>query len=483
MEATVPSPLHASAKETLKDLEAPFRAQPNSIDETGISFGQLLDLTVKTIYYGGRPSAREISKAMALPFNVQDALLVFLKREQFIEVVGSGGLGEQEYQYALSEKGTERALEALERNAYVGATPIPFDEYVDLTMEQSVRKIRVDAEGVDRALHDLVLNPTTRDLVGPAVNSGRSMLLYGDPGNGKSSIAKGIGRMLKGNVLIPYAVDVGGQTIRVYDPRVHTAIDEAEEAEEADEERRGINGYVSQRPERRRDARWVVAKRPLIITGGELTLADLELKYSPASKFYIAPVQMKANSGILVIDDFGRQLVAPKELLNRWIVPMEARVDHLSLLSGETIEIPFELLLVFSTNIPPQQLGDEAFFRRIRHKIEVGDPDEAAFLKIMHLVCDAKNVPYEEEAGHYIIERYYRPKNRNLRGVHPRDIVDLLIDISIFQNREPECTRELIDLACASYFIDDRQDIEAARKTAEKAQNEAPPTDGMARAS
>jgi hypothetical protein len=285
--------------------------------------------------------------------------------------------------------------------------------------------------------------------------------------------------MLKGRVLIPYAIDVGGQTIRVFDPRVHFPVDEEEE-EDVDDERRGANGYTTQRPERRRDARWVLAKRPLIITGGELTLADLELKFSQASKFYIAPVQMKANSGILVIDDFGRQLVAPKELLNRWIVPMEARVDHLSLLSGETIEIPFELLLVFSTNIPPQQLGDEAFFRRIRHKIEVGDPDEEAFLKIMRLVCTAANVPYEEAAGHYIIERYYRPKSRNLRGVHPRDLIDLVLDISSFQKREPQCSRELIDLACASYFIDDRKEYEEENR-ARKGQ--ATGDDGVALAS
>ncbi len=399
MEATAPSQLRVAAKETSKDLDAPFRPQPNSVEETGISFGQMLDLAVKTIYYGGRPSARDISRAHGAALQRgRDQLLAFLKREQFIEVVGSGGLGEQEYQYALSEKGTERAMEALERNAYVGPTPIPFEEYVDVTREQSVRQIRVDAEAVDaRPARPGAEHDDAQTWSGPAVNSGRSMLLYGDPGNGKSSIAKGIGRMLRGRVLIPHAIDVGGQTIRVFDPRVHFPADGTEEDEEETEgDRRGANGYASQRPERRRDARWVVAKRPLIITGGELTLADLELKYSAASKFYIAPVQMKANSGILVIDDFGRQLVAPKELLNRWIVPMEARVDHLSLLSGETIEIPFELLLVFSTNIPPQQLGDEAFFRRIRHKIEVGDPDEEAFLKIMRLVCAANNVPYEE---------------------------------------------------------------------------------------
>jgi hypothetical protein len=205
--------------------------------------------------------------------------------------------------------------------------------------------------------------------------------------------------------------------------------------------------------------RWVVAKRPLIITGGELTLADLELKYSPASKFYIAPLQVKANCGILVIDDFGRQLAAPKELLNRWIVPMEARVDHLSLLSGETIEIPFELLLVFSTNIPPHQLGDEAFFRRIRHKIEVGDPDEAMFLRILKMVCDKNAIPYATEAGRYLIERYYKPTARHFRGVHPRDIVDLLLDISSFQGRQPDFSPEWVDLACASYFIEERNDF------------------------
>lgn len=463
MEATTtPSPIHRG-NEMSVDEQAPFRGQPNSVEETGISFGQLLDLAIKTIYYTGRPSAREVSEAMALPFNVVDSLLSFLKREQFLEVVGSSGLGEQQYQYALSEKGTERATEALERNAYVGPTPVPFEDYVQVVKQQSVRRIRVNADVVDEALSDLVLNPITRNLVGPAVNSGRSMLLYGDPGNGKSSIAKGIGRMLKGNVLVPYAVDVSGQTIRVFDPRVHAPA--GGEESETDERR---NGLAPQRPERRRDQRWVVTKRPLIITGGELTLADLELKYSPASKFYIAPVQMKANCGILVVDDFGRQLAAPKELLNRWIVPMEARVDYLSLLSGETIEIPFELLLVFSTNIPPNQLGDEAFFRRIRHKIEVGDPDEESFLKIMRLVCSANNVPYEEEAGNYIIQRYYRPKGRNLRGVHPRDIIDLLMDISSFQGREPECSREMIDLACASYFIDDRQGLTAIEASPEE---------------
>ena len=438
-------------------LDVPFQPQPNNVDETGIGFGQLIDLCVKTIYYGGRPSAREISEALALPFNVVETVLAFLKREKYVETVGSVGIGEQQYQYALTEKGNDKSAEALDRNQYVGAAPVPYEEYVEVVGLQSVRKLKVDAAIVDDALSGLVLNKTTRSLVGPAVNSGRSILLYGDPGNGKSSIAKGIGRMLRGHVLIPFAVDVGGKTIRVYDPRIHQALPQ----DSAEGNRRENGFHIQGKAERRRDLRWVICKRPLIMTGGELTLADLDLKYSPQSKFYIAPLQMKANCGVLVVDDFGRQLVQPKELLNRWIVPMENRIDYLSLLSGETIELPFELLLVFSTNIPPHQLGDEAFFRRIRHKIEVGDPDEAAFLEIMQLVCAANGMEYSPEGGRYIIDRYYRPKNRHFRGVHPRDILDLLMDISSFEGRRPEFTTEWIDLACASYFIDDRHDAAA----------------------
>jgi hypothetical protein len=426
--------------------QVPFRPQPNTVEETGIGLGQLIDLCVKTIYYEGRPSARQLSDHMALSFNVLESVLSFLKREKYLEVVGSSGIGEQQYHYALTDKGLEKAAEALDRNQYVGPAPVPYDVYVEVVMEQSVRRMRVDAEVVDRALADLVLSSTTHSLVGPAVNSGRSMLLYGDPGNGKSSIAKGIGRMLHGDVLIPHALDVGGQTIRVFDPRVHVPVETGDVVP--------ISSIA--RVEQKRDQRWVQCRRPLIMTGGELTLADLELKYSPQSRFYIAPLQMKANCGILVIDDFGRQLVQPKELLNRWIIPMESRVDYLSLLSGETIQLPFELLLVFSTNIPPQNLGDEAFFRRIRHKIEVGDPDEASFLRILELTCEHNRLPYDAAGGRYLIERYYRPKARHFRGVHPRDIVDLIVDISSFEKRPPAFTPEWIDLACASYFIEDR---------------------------
>jgi predicted ATPase with chaperone activity len=327
---------------------------------------------------------------------------------------------------------------------------VPFERYVEVVLEQSVRKIRVDGQVVDKALSDLVLNNTTRNLVGPAVNSGRSILLYGDPGNGKSSIAKAISNMLPGHILVPHAVDINGQTVKVFDPRVHKEI-----AGTRDDERRMETSFAAPaNGERRRDMRWAVCSRPVIMVGGELTLADLELRYSPQAKFYIGSLQVKANCGILVVDDFGRQLVQPKELLNRWIVPMENRVDHLTLLSGDTVEIPFECLLVFSTNLPPHSLGDEAFFRRIRHKIEVGDPDEQSFLQILQMVCGARNIPYSPEGGRYLVEKWYRPNARHFRGCQPRDITDLLMDIASFQGSAPAFTPEWIDLACSSYFID-----------------------------
>jgi energy-coupling factor transporter ATP-binding protein EcfA2 len=432
----------------------PFVPQPQNVQETGLDFGLLLDLCIKWIYYSGRPMARDLAARMALPFYIVEELLDFMKEQQYCEVVGSdSGLGQQTYRYSLSVKGTNKAEEVLRRGQYVGPAPIPFDQYLSVLGQQSVRDLSVDRGMVERALADLVLSETTVDAIGPAINSSKSVLIYGDSGNGKSTIASAIGAMLPGRVLIPYALEVYGQIVKVFDPRLH-----AEIQDDFPLEKREHEVPVTVARERRRDRRWAVTRRPLIIAGGELTLADLELRFNPVSKLYVAPFQVQANGGVLVIDDFGRQLVEPRELLNRWIVPMDRAWDHLTLHTGETIQVPFEVLLIFSTNLPPAELGDEAFFRRIRHKVEVPDPSRADFIEILRRVCQAKGMDYDGEIVDHMVEEYYVKAGRPFRGCHPRDIVELVEDIAAFTGRERALTRELVDVACRSYFVDLTQD-------------------------
>ncbi len=430
--------------------DPPFVPQPQNVEQTGLDFGLLLDLCVKCIYYSGRPMARDLAAQMALPFYIVDELLDFLKREQYCEIVGSdGGLADQGYRYALTAKGTEKAEEVLRRGQYVGAAPIPFDQYVDILGQQSVGALSVDRATVERALSDLVLTEATLDSIGPAINSSKSVLIYGNSGNGKSTIAAAIGNMLPGRVLIPYALEVHGQIVKVFDPRLHVDV----QVDLAFNRRRQEMPVTANR-ERRRDRRWAVARRPLVMAGGELTMADLELRFNPVSRFYVAPLQVQANSGVLVIDDFGRQLLEPRELLNRWIVPMDKGWDHLSLHTGESIEIPFDVLLFFSTNLSPAQLGDEAFFRRIRHKVDVADPTRENFVEILRRVCSAKGMEYNQEVVDYLVDEYYLRAGRGFRGCHPRDIVELIDDIASFTGRVPALTRDLVDMACHSYFVD-----------------------------
>ncbi|HET6615949.1 MAG TPA: ATP-binding protein [Dehalococcoidia bacterium] len=435
-----------------EEQAAPFIPQPQTVEETGLDFSVVLDLVVKAIYFGGRPAARQIAAQLALPFPVIDEVLAFMKREQMAEVVGSSGMGEQLYQYSLSQKGAEKAEEALNRNQYVGAAPVPFELYLEVLQRQSIRAMRVPPETVDASVSHLVIDNEVVEALGPAVNSGRSMLLYGGSGNGKSTITNAIGRMLPGEVLIPYAVELNGTIIKVFDPRVHHEIPGDQQAD-----RRSPDPSMAG-TERRRDRRWVVSRRPMISVGGELTLKELELRYSPQSQFYIAPIQWKANSGILIVDDFGRQMIQPKELLNRWIVPMEERVDHLSLHTGDMVEVPFDVLLIFSTNLHPSQLGDEAFFRRIRHKIHIPDPSQEQFLEILARVCQQREMPLEPEAALYLVDQYYGRTGRGFKGCHPRDIAELVADICLYNGEQPMFTRKFLDAACHSYFVEQNAD-------------------------
>jgi predicted ATPase with chaperone activity len=445
---TAPGVASFNGSRAIESQPAPFVPQPQTVEETGLDFSTILDLVVKSIYFAGRPSARQIAAQLALTFPVVDEIVTFMKREQLAEVVGSAGVGEQLYQYALSSKGYEKAEEALNRNQYIGPAPVPFEMYLEVLKLQSIRSMRVTPETVERAISHLVLADGVRAALGPAVNSSRSMLLYGGSGNGKSTITTAIGRMLPGEVLIPYAIDINGTIIKLYDPRIHQEIPADQQA---DRRAQSFDGAAAM--ERRRDRRWVVARRPMITAGGELQLKDLELQYSQQSHFYIAPLQWKANSGILIVDDFGRQMIQPKELLNRWIVPMEERVDHLSLHTGDIVEVPFDVLLIFSTNLHPSQLGDEAFFRRIRHKIEIPDPTQEQFLEILSRVCQQREVPLDPAAANRLIDTYYHRPGRGFKGCHPRDILDLVVDICQYHGETPVFSGRYLDQACHSYFV------------------------------
>jgi predicted ATPase with chaperone activity len=410
---------------------------PTSIKETGLALGFLTDLALKIMYFEGNLSGYELAERMKLPFpGVVDQALDFLKREQLCEVKGAGGFAEAAYQYAISEKGRAMGREALDRSQYAGPAPVTLEAYTEGIRRQPLDKVVVHQRTMRQALAHLVINEDTFARLGPAVNSGRSIFLFGHPGNGKTVIAEGIGRMMLSDAIyIPYAIEVGGQVVSVFDSVNHIEADSPSESQS-------------------HDPRWVYVRRPVIATGGELTLETLDLVYDETNKYYEAPFQMKANGGMLLIDDFGRQQARPRDLLNRWIVPLEKRVDYLTLHTGRKIEIPFDVLIIFSTNLAPRDLVDEAFLRRIRHKIEIKDPSWDEYRQIFHRVCEAKDIPYDDRGLAYLIQEHYLKLGRPVRACHPRDIVDQLADIARYLNVPATLSQDLIDWACEAYFVE-----------------------------
>lgn len=426
--------------------------QPGSIAETGLSMGFLTDLILKVIYFNGNITGQKLEEVTKLPFlNVIDKVLEFLKLEEYVDIVGAeGGFSERAFQYIITSKGRLKVHEVIDRSQYAGPAPVPLDQYVAMIGHQTIGDMIINRQAIRQAFNSLVISERMLDKIGPAANSARSLFLYGPPGNGKTTIAEGISNLLEGNILIPYAVEIDGQIIKIFDPLNHKVVAQPTTNSSLPA---GSSGKPLEGPTIITDARWIVCKRPQVVVGGELILEQLELIFDPIAKVYEAPFQLKANGGLFLIDDFGRQKCRPQDLLNRWIVPLEKKVDYLALQTGKKIAVPFDVLIVFSTNLSPKDLVDDAFLRRIRHKIEVPNPSPNEFREIFKLVCKAKSIPYSDDGLRYLIQEHYMKTGRELRACHPRDLCDQILDEAKYRGTPPSLTKELIDRACEAYFV------------------------------
>jgi hypothetical protein len=421
---------------------------PTTVSETGLSTSFLFETVLRALYNRGRLTGTQIGNELRLNYSVLAPLLPMMRKQLLIDIVGQKGQGDAGFEYEIKPpKGSLALQDALDKTTYSGPCPVPFDDYIETVSAQTIKNLVVTRRSIQRAFQDLVITPEVYNEFGPAINSAASIFLFGFPGNGKTAIAERITRLMGDDIYVPYAVEANGQIIKVFDPIVHTKIDSPREE--------GLQALYLK--ETMWDERYVKIKRPTIVTGGELTMTMLDLKYNPIGKFYEAPLQMKANGGIFMIDDFGRQQVRAMDLLNRWIVPLEKRYDYLTTVQGTKIEVPFDELLIFSTNLDPTQLADEAFLRRIKFKIEVRDPTEHQWRQIWHLVCRGRQIDYDDAGIDYLVEKWYKPTNRPFRMCQPRDILEQMFSIAKYNMERVTFTPDLIDAGCTTYFVSNEQ--------------------------
>jgi hypothetical protein len=406
---------------------------PETLEATGLIVPLVEDHLIRLVYFGQQATGAELASMCGVPYIAIQPLIRDLVRDHVMEIVGQKALIEAGYRYTLAPKGRERADEALQRTWYRGPLPVPLDRYVEAIGAQTIRDLVIRRDALRSAFSDLVISEEFLDRIGPAVNAASSIFMYGAPGNGKTAVAERITAMIGGAIFIPHAVEVDGSIIMLFDELNHSPLPVPDG--------------------RRFDARWQRIKRPVVIAGGELTLTSLDLIWNDVGKFYEAPLQMKASGGSFLIDDFGRQLVRPVDLLNRWIVPLEKRVDYLTLVTGKKLEIPFDQILMFSTNLNPADLTDEAFQRRVRFRIPVDDPTVDQFCEVFQAVCKSKGVPFNFESFNWLIDTWWRPHNRPFRMVQPRDLVNQLIAIAKYLDRAPSMEPDLLNWACKSLFV------------------------------
>ncbi|AGC45246.1 hypothetical protein MYSTI_03940 [Myxococcus stipitatus DSM 14675] len=376
----------------------------------------------------------DLASRLQLPTSVVDDTIEGLRRQKYVDIRGGGssGVGKSTMIYQLTPFVTDVLRQILERNRYNGPAPVSFQEYVAAVKKQTVRGNRITRSKMQDKFGDLIIRDYIYDGIGPAMNSGRAIFFYGPPGNGKTAICQGMVNCFDGDIFIPHAILIDDFVVKVFDANLHKPVED--------------DGTPY-------DRRWVRCRRPLVVVGGELTLEMLDLVYSPEVKYYEAPFQMKASNGMLLIDDFGRQKVSPRDLLNRWIVPLESDIDMLTLHTGKKLQVPFDVFAAFSTNLDPSALVDDAFLRRVRYKLEVQRPDEEQFHQIFEIMCRKRGVAYNANAIDYLIDAHYRPHNRPFAACQPRDLLDQVIDMSYYLGQEPRLDPALLDAAVHSYFV------------------------------
>jgi hypothetical protein len=419
----------------------PAQTPPGSINDVQMPESFLANLLVKHAFYLEVFTLPDMTSRLKLNSAIVTHLIDYLRREKYVEVRGSASLNgaataiSQNYRYSLNDIGKRRAAQLFEFDNYVGPAPVTLEEYWRQVEGQSIKDFRMNRERLKRGCADLIIADDLFDRLGPAVGSGKPIFIYGPPGNGKTAISLRLGTVLDDAIMVPYALYVEGNVIRIFDEVTHRRVGgEAESLVKV-------------------DARWIKCHRPAILVGGEMTLEMLDLSFNPILKYYEAPLQLKANNGIFIVDDFGRQRIGPQELLNRWIIPMENRRDYLCLHTGQKFAIPYDQVLIFSTNLEPESLVDAAFLRRLRHKIKLDHINREQFLAIFRRVCQNFQVEYNEAVVNYLLEEYYDPVNRPMDACHPRDLVEQILDIASYLEIPPELNRENIDKACQTYFV------------------------------